>query len=93
MQYVVETEYVIGSRATAVFESTREAVQFKYGGDATSYNEIDTSIDRDARAIAERNSRLKAQAENEQSSDKLYHGLGAYTNYTGHDNTRTNASG
>lgn len=80
--------YIVGGAATAVFESTREGVAHKYGGDATHYSEIDTAIDRDARAVAEKN--LKLAAEN---GDGFYRGLGAYKSYSGKDNATTNASG
>lgn len=73
---------VIGSKVTTVFESTKEAVSFKYGGDATAYNEIDTSVEKDSRTILERNIKIQQQLENENSTDDaVYRGLGAYRTF------------
>jgi RING finger protein 113A len=85
---ILYIDYIIGSVRAAVFESTKEAVSHKYSGDATHYNEIDTSIDRDARAIAEKNKKLSAE-----NSDGYYHGLGAYKTYRQGESATTNASG
>ncbi len=40
---------------TTVYESKREIVPHSYGGDATAIIEIDTSFDRDTRALKEKN--------------------------------------
>jgi hypothetical protein len=37
---------VTGSAIAAVFESRRELVPFKYGGDAFAVSEVDTSIEK-----------------------------------------------
>ena len=42
------------AKVTTVYESTREVVPQLYAGDATATAQIDTSIDRDARAALER---------------------------------------
>ena len=62
------------------FASTRDSMPHKYGGDATATIEIDTSIDRDQRAILERN--IKLQEEGIDDDDKgLYKGQAGYTNF------------
>ena len=61
---------------SVVYESTREIVPQQYAGNATSYTEIDTSADRDARAILERNIKLSS-SEND-GDTKVYQGQNAY---------------
>ena len=86
-----ENNYVSGSAATTVFESTNDATAYQYGGGATSYSEIDTSIDRDARSILERNMKLTT-SEQQNSSDPLYRGHGAYQSYTKQDSSQIGAN-
>jgi RING finger protein 113A len=73
---------ILGSSVTTVFESTKQLVSQKYSGDATYTTEIDTAIDRDARAILERNIKLQDEGvlDNEPN---VYRGQSAYKSYTG----------
>ena len=69
------------SLVTTVYESKRELLPAKYAGDATHTSEIDTSTDRDSRAIGERNARLQQGGEGE----AVYKGQGAYKSYVAKD--------
>lgn len=76
------SKLVSGSTASTaigsvVYESTREIVPQSYAGDATHSTEIDTSADRDTRAILERNIKL-SQASDGANGVKLYQGQHAY---------------
>ena len=59
-----------------VFESDRNVVPQSYAGDATYTSEIDTSTDRDARAILERN--MKLTAGQQIGEETFYQGQAAY---------------
>ena len=59
-----------------VYESSREIVPQSYAGNATHYTEIDTSADRDARTILERN--IKLASSDNVGDVKLYQGQNAY---------------
>ena len=57
------------------------ADQHVYGGSATSYNEIDTAQDRDARALLEKAHKLQRDGETNDDT-KLYKGQAGYKSYT-----------
>ena len=68
------TSTVAGS---VVYELTREIVPQSYAGNATHSTDIDTSADRDTRAILERNIKL-SQMSDGANGVKLYQGQNAY---------------
>eukprot|EP01035_Chromulina_nebulosa_P017672 gene17672-23261_t len=78
-----DDNYVPGAAISTVFESTKDSKSFNYGGSATHYNEIDTSVDRDARAVLERKIKLSNELSNNQDSndDKIYRGKNAYQSF------------
>jgi RING finger protein 113A len=77
-----DTKQVLGSSVTTVFESTKQLVSQKYSGDATYTTEVDTALDRDARAILERNIKLQ-DAGILESEPNVYRGQSAYKSYAG----------
>jgi hypothetical protein len=68
----------ISSYVTTVFESSREIVPQFYAGGATDTLEIDTSTDRDNRAILERNIKLNLGKSVGDDVTKFYQGRSAY---------------
>lgn len=66
------------NQVNVIFESNRNVVPQSYAGDATYTSEIDTSTDRDARAILERN--MKLTAGKQIGEETFYQGQAAYKN-------------
>ncbi|KAG5192488.1 hypothetical protein JKP88DRAFT_229990 [Tribonema minus] len=68
--------------ASTTFKSTRDAMPVKTRGGATDYNESETAMDRDARAILERSIALQAEEGGEAGAEgggpKVYKGQAGY---------------
>lgn len=76
-----------------VFKSTREVLPQSYSGDATHTSEIDTSTDRDARAILEKNilnNEKEVTAQDLESA--IYKGQAAYKSFTKKDMSQVGAN-
>lgn len=76
---------------TVVYESSRDVVPQSYAGDATYTSEIDTSTDRDARAILERNIKLNAEGVVD-SEQNIYRGQAGYKNFVKKDMENVSAN-
>ncbi|CAN0346770.1 unnamed protein product, partial [Phaeothamnion confervicola] len=61
-------------------KSSRDGLNAAATSDATRYTEIDTSADRDARAILERNVKMNAEGLTNDET-KVYRGMAGYKNY------------
>lgn len=85
---------ILGAAVTTVFDSTRNAAPEQFSGGATHYNEIDTSVDRDARSILERNMKLQLEKEDDEDGESatVYRGMGAYKSYITKDMAQVGAN-
>lgn len=87
-----EAKSELYSKVATIFESSKDSAPMKYVGDATYTNEIDTSTDRDARAILERNMKLELDGTLENSETAIYRGKSAYKSYTTQDPAKIGAN-
>ena len=61
------------------YNSTYNAMPHEYGGNATATTELNTEIDRDSRAILEKN--IKLQGTFTEEDKGIYHGQAGYNNF------------
>lgn len=68
------------SAVTTIYQSSRDVAPVSYAGDATHTSEIDTAIDRDARAVLEKNIKMNEETA-EQDISGAYRGQAGYKNF------------